>query len=179
MADFFVQFLNGVTIAMSIYLIASGLSLVFGVLGILNFAHGSLYMVGAFLLFTLTHHVFGTAGSFWVGLLVVPILVACLGAVLEIGLLRFIYKADPLYQLLLTYGLVLIMSDLVRLIWGAENQSVSRPPGFDGSVSLFGHPFPSYNIYILLPCSLLTMLALYCFLNRTRLGRIVRAATQD
>src|SRR5437870_3975711 len=95
MSDFFVQFLNGVTIAMSIYLIASGLSLVFGVLGVLNFAHGSLYMFGSFLLFTLTHHVFGTSSSFWVGLLVVPMLVALLGAVLEIGLLRFIYKADP------------------------------------------------------------------------------------
>src|SRR2546425_6346142 len=179
MSDFFVQFLNGVTIAMSIYLIASGLSLVFGVLGVLNFAHGSLYMVGSFLLFTLTHHVFGTSSSFWVGLLVVPMLVALLGAVLEIGLLRFIYKADPLYQLLLTYGLVLIMSDLVRLIWGAENQSVSRPPGFNGSVALFGHLFPSYSIFILLPCSIVTMIALYCFLNHTRLGRIVRAATQD
>src|SRR5499427_4005047 len=138
MAHFFVQFLNGVTIAMSIYLIASGLSLVFGVLGVLNFAHGSLYMCGAFLLFTLTRQVFGTPGSFWVGLLVVPMLVALIGAVLEIGLLRFIYKADPLYQLLLTYGLVLVMSDLVKLIWGAENQSVLRHPGFDGSVALFG-----------------------------------------
>jgi branched-subunit amino acid ABC-type transport system permease component len=179
MSDFLVQFLNGVTIAMSIYLIASGLSLVFGVLGVLNFAHGSLYMCGSFLLFTLTRHVFGTAGSFWVGLLVVPILVALIGAVLEMGLLRFIYKADPLYQLLLTYGLVLIMSDLVRLIWGAENQSVSRPPGFNGSVVVFGHLFPSYSIFILLPCSLVTMIGLYVFLNHTRLGRIVRAATQD
>ena len=179
MADFFVPFLNGVTIAMAIYLIASGLSLVFGVLGVLNFAHGSLYMFGSFLLFTLTRYVFGTPGSFWIGLLVVPVLVALIGAALEVGLLRFIYKADPLYQLLLTYGLVLIMSDLVKLIWGAENQSVSRPPGFDGSVAIGGHLFPSYSIFILLPCSIVTMIALYCFLNHTRLGRIVRAATQD
>src|SRR5262249_41763945 len=107
-------------------------------LGVLNFAHGSLYMCGAFLLFTLTRYVFGTPGSFWLGLLIVPLVVALLGAVLEVGFLRFIYKADPLYQLLLTYGLVLIMSDLVKLIWGAENQSVSRPPGFDGSVAIFG-----------------------------------------
>ncbi len=91
MSDFFVQFLNGVTIAMVLYLIASGLSLVFGVLGVLNFAHGSLYMFGAFLLFTLTRHVFGTPSSFWVALLVVPVLVALIGAALEIGFLRFIY----------------------------------------------------------------------------------------
>src|SRR5262249_8766557 len=103
MSDVFVQFLNGVTIAMAIYLIASGLSLVFGVLGVLNFAHGSLCMCGAFLLFTLTRYVFGTPGSFWLGLLIVPLVVALLGAVLEVGFLRFIYKADPLYQLLLTY----------------------------------------------------------------------------
>ena len=179
MSDFFVQFLNGVTIAMTIYLIASGLSLVFGVLGVLNFAHGSLYMYGSFLLFTLMRSVFHSPGSFWVGLLVVPILVAILGAALEMGLLRFIYKADPLYQLLLTYSLVLILSDVVKLIWGAENQSVSRPPGFNGSVAIFGQLFPSYSIFILLPCGLLTMIGLYVFLNRTRLGRIIRAATQD
>src|SRR5215467_2090300 len=95
MSDFFVQFLNGVTIAMTIYLIASGLSLVFGVLGVLNFAHGSLYMYGSFLLFTLMRSVFHTPGSFWVGLLVVPLLVALLGAALEMGFLRFIYRADP------------------------------------------------------------------------------------
>src|SRR5947209_4202929 len=179
MSDFFVQFLNGVTIAMTIYLIASGLSLVFGVLGVLNFAHGSLYMYGSFLLFTLMRSVFHSPGSFWVGLLVVPILVAVLGAALEMGLLRFIYKADPLYQLLLTYGLVLILSDVVKLIWGAENQSVSRPPGFNGSVAIFGQLFPSYSIFILLPCGILTMIGLYVFLNRTRLVRIIRAATQD
>ena len=179
MSDFFVQFVNGITIAMSIYLIASGLSLVFGVLGVLNFAHGSLYMCGAFLLFTLMRSVFGNPASFWLGLLVVPCLVALLGVGIEMGFLRFIYKADPLYQLLLTYGLVLIMSDLVKLIWGAENQSVARPPGFAGSVSLGGQLFPSYSIFVLLPCSLLTMLGLYLFLHRTRLGRIIRAATQD
>ncbi|MDZ7379147.1 MAG: branched-chain amino acid ABC transporter permease [candidate division KSB1 bacterium] len=179
MTVFFVQLLNGVTIAMAIYLIASGLSLVFGVLGILNFAHGSLYMLGAFLLYTLTHYVCGTPSGFWLGLLIVPVLVAVIGAALEMGLLRFLYKADPLYQLLLTYGLVLITSDLVKLIWGAENQSVARPPGFDGAVTIFGQGFPSYSVCIVLPCGLMTMVGLYLFLHRTRLGRIVRAATQD
>ncbi|HEY7491263.1 MAG TPA: branched-chain amino acid ABC transporter permease [Candidatus Tectomicrobia bacterium] len=180
MADVFVPFFNGVIIALAIYLIASGLSLVFGVLGVLNFAHGSLYMYGAFFVFTFTRHVLTTVpGHFWLALLMVPILVALLGAVLEIGFLRFIYKADPLYQLLLTYGLVLILSDVVKLVWGAENQSVPRPPGFEGSVAIFGQLFPSYNVWILLPCSTLTMLGLYVCLNHTRFGRIVRAATQD
>src|SRR5262245_20048239 len=133
MSDFFVQFLNGVTIAMTIYLIASGLSLVFGVLGVLNFAHGSLYMCGSFLLFTLMRQVFHTPSSFWVGLLVVPLLVALLGAVLEMGFLRFIYKADPLYQLLLTYGLVLIISDVVKLIGAADYQLLAGSLGVTAS----------------------------------------------
>jgi branched-subunit amino acid ABC-type transport system permease component len=180
LSQFFAQFFNGIIIAMAIYLIASGLSLVFGVLGVLNFAHGSFYMYGAFLVFTFTRHVFATVpGHFWLALLIVPILVAGLGILVEIGFLRFIYKADPLYQLLLTYGLVLMFSDLVKLLWGAENQSVLQPPGFDGSVAVFGHLFPSYNVWVLLPCSLLTMVGLYLFLNHTRFGRIVRAATQD
>src|SRR5262245_5118792 len=163
MSDFFVQFLNGVTIAMTIYLIASGLSLVFGVLGVLNFAHGSLYMYGSFFLFTLMRSVFHTPGSFWIGLLVVPLLVAIMGAALEMGFLRFIYRADPLYQLLLTYGLVLILSDVVKLIWGAENQSVSRPPGFNGSVAIFGQLFPSYGICTLLPCGSVTIVGILSF----------------
>jgi branched-subunit amino acid ABC-type transport system permease component len=180
LSQFFVPFFNGIIIAMAMYLIASGLSLVFGVLGVLNFAHGSFYMYGAFLVFTFTRLVLQTfPGSFWLAILIVPVLVALMGLVVEMGFLRFIYKADPLYQLLLTYGLVLMFSDLVKLIWGAENQSVLRPPGFAGSVSVFGQLFPSYNVWVLLPCSVLTMVGLYVFLNHTRFGRIVRAATQD
>jgi branched-subunit amino acid ABC-type transport system permease component len=180
LSQFFVQFFNGIIVAMAIYLIASGLSLVFGVLGVLNFAHGSLYMYGAFFVFTFTRHVLATVpGNFWLALLIVPVIVALMGAALEMGFLRFIYKADPLYQLLLTYGLVLILSDLVKLLWGAENQSVLRPPGFESSTTILGQLFPSYNVWILLPCSILTMLGLYLFLNHTRTGRIVRAATQD
>lgn len=180
MGEFFAQFFNGIIIALGIYLIASGLSLVFGVLGVLNFAHGSLYMYGAFLTFTFSRHVLATVpGYFWLVLLIVPLLVALMGALIEIGFLRFIYRADPLYQLLLTYGIVLMLSDLVKLLWGAENQTVPRPPGFEGSVAIFGQLFPSYNVSILLPFSVLTMVGLYLFLNRTRLGRIVRAATQD
>ena len=137
MTEIFAQFFNGIIIALGIYLIASGLSLVFGVLGVLNFAHGSLYMYGAFLTFTFSRFVLtDVPGYFWLVLLIVPLLIAALGALIEMGLLRFIYRADPLYQLLLTYGIVLILSDLVKLIWGAENQTVPRPPGFEGSVTI-------------------------------------------
>ncbi|MGE3541060.1 MAG: branched-chain amino acid ABC transporter permease [Candidatus Tectimicrobiota bacterium] len=179
MPDILVPVVNGITIAMAIYLIASGLSLVFGVLGVLNFAHGSLYMCGAFFLLTLMQVLGEAPSSFWVGLLLVPFLVAGLGLLLEMLFLRPLYRTDPLYQLLLTYALVLIMSDLARVLWGAEHQAVARPPGFEGAVQLLGYPFPRYQIGIVLPCSLLTMLALSLGLKHTRLGRLVRAATQD
>jgi branched-subunit amino acid ABC-type transport system permease component len=178
--EFFVQFFNGLIIALGIYLIASGLSLVFGVLGILNFAHGSLYMYGAFFVFTFTRHVLETVpGNFWIALIIVPVLIALLGVCVEMGFLRPIYQADPLYQLLLTYGLVLVFGDLVKLLWGAENLSVSRPPGFAGTISILGHLFPSYQVWVLIPISLAAMVGLYLFLNHTHLGSIVRAATQD
>ena len=178
--EFFVQFFNGLIIALGIYLIASGLSLVFGVLGILNFAHGSLYMYGAFFVFTLTRHVLESVpGNFWIALIIVPVLIALLGVCVEMGFLRPIYQADPLYQLLLTYGLVLIFGDLVKLLWGAENLSVARPPGFEGTISILGHLFPSYQVWVLIPISLAAMVGLYLFLNHTHLGSIVRAATHD
>lgn len=177
---FFVQLFNGLLIAFGIYLVASGLSLVFGVLEILNFAHGSLYMYGAFVVYTFTGYIMASVpGSFWAALIIAPLLIVLFGVGIEISFLRPIYKADPLYQLLLTYGLVLIFGDLVKIIWGAENQSVARPPGFEGTVSIFGHLFPSYQVWILIPISIGTMIGLYLFLNHTRMGRIVRAATQD
>ncbi len=177
---FFVQFFNGLIIAFGIYLIASGLSLVFGVLGILNFAHGSLYMYGAFLVYTLTQSILPDLGAnFWIALVAVPLVVVIFGMIIEMGFLRPIYQADHLYQLLLTYGLVLIFGDLVKIFWGAENLSVARPAGFEGTMSIFGHLFPSYQVWVLIPVSLCTMIGLYLFLNGTRFGRIVRAATQD
>ena len=173
---FFVQAVNGLFIAAGIYMVASGLSLVFGVLGILNFAHGSLYMYGAFFVFTYTGFM---AGDFWPALLIAPLVVMILGIGMEVVFLRPIYKADPLYQLLLTYALVLIFGDLVKLIWGAENQSVLRPEGFEGTITVAGSLFPSYQMFVLLPVGFFTVLGLYLFMNRTGVGRTVRAATTD
>ncbi len=119
------------------------------------------------------------AGDFWPALLVAPFVVVIMGILMEVVFLRPIYKADPLYQLLLTYALVLIFGDLVKLIWGAENQSVARPEGFEGTISIAGSLFPSYQVFVLLPAGFLTVLGLYLFLNRTPIGRTVRAATQD
>nr|WP_256868116.1 branched-chain amino acid ABC transporter permease [Candidatus Entotheonella palauensis] len=165
------QAFNGLIIAIGIYLVASGLSLVYGMLGVPNFAHGSLYMYGAFLLFTVTRLMFGnTPWLFWVGLLLVPFIVMVLGMGIEVVLLRPIYRADAFYQLLLTYGLVLIFGDLVKMIWGTENQAVSRPPGFEGSMSLFDISFPSYQTFVLIPISMLTIVMLYLFIHKTGLA---------
>jgi branched-subunit amino acid ABC-type transport system permease component len=173
---FFVQLVNGLFIAAGIYLVASGLSLVFGVLGVLNFAHGSFYMYGAFFVFTWVGYKFG---GFWPALLIAPVLVVILGVATEIVFLRPIYKADPLYQLLLTYGLVLMFGDVVKLIWGAENQSVLRPPGLEGTIPILGALFPAYQMFVLLPIGIVTMVALWALLNHTQIGNVVRAATQD
>ena len=134
-----VQFINGLFIAAGIYLVASGLSLVFGVLGVLNFAHGSFYMYGAFFVFTWIGF---KLGGFWPALLIAPFAVVIVGVATEVVFLRPIYKADPLYQLLLTYGLVLMFGDVVKLIWGADNQSVARPRGTGGHVPDLRRPVP-------------------------------------
>lgn len=171
-----VQVINGLFIAAGIYLVASGLSLVFGVLGVLNFAHGSFYMYGAFFVFTWIGF---KLGGFWPALLIAPFAVVIVGVATEIVFLRPIYKADPLYQLLLTYGLVLMFGDVVKLIWGADNQSVARPPGLEGTIMVFGAQFPSYQMFVLIPIGILTILGLYLLLNHTQIGNVVRAATQD
>ena len=171
-----VQFINGLFIAAGIYLVASGLSLVFGVLCVLNFAHGSFYMSGAFFVFTWIGF---KLGGFWPALLIAPFAVVIVGIATEVVFLRPIYKADPLYQLLLTYGLVLMFGDVVKLIWGADNQSVARPPGFEGTIDIFGALFPSYQVFVLIPIGIATIVGLYLLLNHTQIGNVVRAATQD
>ncbi len=174
------QFFNGLIIAVGIYLIASGLSLVYGMLGVPNFAHGSLYMYGSFFLLTLTRLAFGNhPWLFWVGLLLVPFAVMLMGIGIEFFFLRAIYHADPFYRLLLTYGLVLVLGDLVKIIWGTENHAVFRPPGFEDSMSLWGVSFPSYQTLVVIPISLLTIFLLHRFIYKTRLGSIIRTVAYD
>ncbi len=181
--DFYIileQGFNGLIIAIGIYLIASGLSLVYGMLGVPNFAHGSLYMYGSFFLLTLTRLMFGNhPWLFWAGILLVPFAVMLIGIGIEFFFLRPIYRADPFYQFLLTYALVLILGDLVKLIWGTENHAVFRPPGFEDSLLLWGMSFPSYQTLILIPISLVTIALLSLFIYKTRLGSIIRTVAHD
>jgi len=173
-----VQVMSGLSVGMFLFLVSVGMSLIFGVTRIVNLAHGSLYMVGAYLMVTLVSVLPDRPWAFWVALLLAPLGVAALGAAIEMGLLRLIYGRDPLMQLILTFGLILVISTLVLLAWGPDNKSVSRPDALAGSVSVLGQPFPSYYLLVLV-LSPLVALGLWGIFYRTRWGMLVRAATVD
>jgi branched-chain amino acid transport system permease protein len=174
----FAQSLSGLTAAMFLFLIASGLSLIFGVLRVLNFAHGSFYMLGAYGAYQFVQWLGTGPGRFWWAVLLSALGVAVLGGLVERFLFQRLYGKDELYQLLFTYALVLILSDAAKIFWGTQQKSISRPPGLTGSVSLFGAIVPYYNVFILLLGPGIA-LAFWFILHRTRLGRFIRAAALD
>lgn len=174
----FAQALSGLTAAMFLFLIASGLSLIFGVLRVLNFAHGSFYMVGAYLAWQVVQWVGTGGGRFWLAVVGAAVGVAILGGVVERVLLRHLYGKEELYQLLFTYALVLIISDAAKVLWGTQQLSVSRPPGLEGSFRLFNTVIPWYNLFILLLGPTIAFV-FWLVLNRTRSGRLIRAAALD
>ncbi|WJR76567.1 ABC transporter permease [Bradyrhizobium sp. NP1] len=177
MAFYVVQFLTGLASAASLFLVASGLSIIFGVTRIVNFAHGAFYMLGAYVAFTLTERFSGAFG-FWGGIVAASLIVAAIGVVVEMLLLRRIYHAPELFQLLATFGLTLMVEDLVVLIWGPNDLLGPRAPGLKGAVDFFGQNIPSYDLFlIVLGPAVLGIL--WLMFQRTRWGVLVRAATQD
>ena len=178
MSLFIVQLLTGLANAMFLFLVASGLSLIFGVTRVINFAHGSFYMLAAYLAATLVAILPLGAASFYAGVLLASFGVACLGGLIEVCLLRRIYRTPPLYQLLLTFALVLVFGDAVKFFWGTENMTGPNPPGLSGSVPILGQLFPSYDLAILLVGPLVA-LGMWWVLHRTRWGILIRAATSD
>jgi len=174
----FTQFLGGLTTAMFLFLIASGLSLVFGVLRVLNFAHGSFYMLGAYLAWQGVQWLTPLVESFWLAALLAALVVAVLGGLVERLLLRHMYGKDELYQLLLTYALVLILGDSAKAIWGTQQLSVSRPPILDGAIEVFGTVLPVYNLFIMLSGGVIAVVG-WLILARSSAGRMVRAAALD
>src|SRR5712691_2757859 len=173
-----VQLLSGLANAMFLFLIASGLSLIFGVTRIVNFAHGSFYMLAAYLTYSLSALLPLGAGAFYAAALLAALLVAALGGLVETLLLRRVYRAPELYQLLLTFALVLIVADAVRYLWGADNKTGPAAPGLAGSVSIAGQLFPSYDLAVIV-FGPLVALGLWGLFHRTRWGVLIRAATQD
>lgn len=172
------QGLAGLANAMFLFLVASGLSLIFGVSRIVNFAHGSFYMLAAYLTHTLLAVLPPSSVGFPLAVLLASAAAAGLGLAVEVGLLRRVYRAPELYQLLLTFGLVLVAGDVVRLIWGTENRSVPLPRGLAGAVSVLGRPFPAYYLLVVLLGPAVTA-GLWWLFHRTRWGVLVRAATAD
>jgi branched-chain amino acid transport system permease protein len=172
-----VQVLSALRQAAFLFLISSGLTLVFGVLNILNFAHGALYMLGAYFLYALTLHLTGPAG-FVIAMLVAPLGVALIAMVIETGLLRRIYRQEEIYQLLLTYSLVLIIDDLAKIVFGPEYKSIPKPDAISGAVTIFGGTVPVYTLLVLVLAPAMA-LVLWYLLYKTRTGKIVRATSSD
>lgn len=169
------QGLIGLSFSMYLWLLASGLTLVFGVLGVLNFAHGSLFMLGAFAAFTF----YGKLGiNFFLSILLSLISVGIVAAIFERFFLRKIYDIDLPYQLILTFGFILIFDDLVKMVWGGVAMIPPMPRFFEGNLSIFGRPFPIYNLFIIFS-GLVVALVLWLALEKTWWGRMIRASASD
>jgi len=174
-----IQTLNGLATASSLFLVASGLSIIFGVTRVVNFAHGSFYMLGAYIAWSLVMRL-GPAGAlgFWAGLLIAALLVGIAGVIVEVLLLRRIYQAPELFQLLATFGVLLMVQDIALAAWGPQDLLGPRAPGLTGFVSILGGRFPTYELF-LIGLGPLVLGALWLLFNRTRWGVLVRAATLD
>ncbi len=176
-----VQALSGLATASSLFVIASGLTLVFGVTRIVNFAHGSFYMLGAYIAVTVVPWLLELDRSpalFFAGVLVSAVAVGLLGVLMELTLLRRIYRVPELFQLLATFGVVLVVQDLVVAIWGPVDIPGPRAPGLRHGVEILGQRFPAYDL-VLIAIGPLTLLLLTLLLTRTRFGVLLRAATRD
>ena len=176
-AAFVVQLLNGLAGASSLFLVAAGLSLIFGVTRIVNFAHGSFYMLGIYVAYSLVER-FGGSLGFWLALPLAALVVGALGAAVEVLLLRRIYRAPELFQLLATFALVLVVKDAALWFWGPEDLLGPRAPGLGGAVEILGRRVPSYDL-LLIGVGPVVLALLWLLLTRTRWGTLVRAATQD
>jgi branched-chain amino acid transport system permease protein len=177
-ASVVIQFLNGLASASTLFLIAVGLSLIFGVTRIVNFAHGSLYMLGIYVAYSFITGLGGGAPGFFAGVIQAALVVGLVGAAIEIAILRRVYQAPELFQLLATFALTLVIKDLALWLWGAEDLLGPRAPGLSGAVTILGLPFPEYDLF-LIAIGPIVLGGLWLLLNRTRWGTLIRAATED
>ena len=177
MGLFIAQLLTGLANAGALFMVASGLSLIFGVTRIVNFAHGSFYMIGAYVGYTLMQVLPGAVG-FWGAILLAGLAVGLLGMIVEMLVLRPVYRAPELFQLVATFGVILVIQDLALMIWGPEDLLGPRAPGLRGVVFILGEPIPKYDIALLVITPFVA-LGLWYLITKTRLGILVRAATQD
>ncbi len=177
MGFFIAQFLTGLANASALFMVASGLSLIFGVTRIVNFAHGSFYMLGAYVGYTTMQMLPGMVG-FWAAILLTGVIVGLIGVIVEICVLRPVYRAPELFQLVATFGVILVIQDLTLMTWGAEDLMGPRAPGLTGIIRIMGEPVPKYDL-ALVAITPFVALALWFLITKTRVGVLVRAATQD
>jgi len=170
--------MSGLSYSSTLFLVASGLSLIFGVTRIINFAHGSFFMVGAYVACSLTARLPATPLGFWSGLLMAALVAGLLGILMELIILRRIYRAPEIFQILATFGVILIVQNAVQLIWGSEEIFASRAPGLRGTVNILGQHFPQYDL-VLIAIGPLVLIAIWFIVHKTRWGVLVRAATED
>ena len=177
-----VQLFNGLAAASNLFLIAVGLSLIFGVTRIVNFAHGSMYMLGLYVAYGASQWLaahFSIPGlSFWGAMIAAMLVVGVLGAVVELLVLRRVYAAPELFQLLATFAVVLLVRDGALWIWGADDLLGPKAPGMKGAIQILGRAFPQYDLFMIV-VGPAVLGALWLVLHRTRLGILIRAATQD
>jgi branched-chain amino acid transport system permease protein len=172
---YLVQLLNAVQYGFLLFLVASGLTLLFGIMGIINLAHGSFYMVGAYLAYWLS----GLTGSLWLGILLGLPMALCLGYVVERFAISFLYRRDHLYQVLLTFALILIFNELQRILWGNDVHGVAIPALLAGSFPLTeNQSYPVYRLFISAACIVLAA-AMYWVIQKTRLGMMIRAGASN
>jgi branched-chain amino acid transport system permease protein len=177
LSSFLIQTLNGLASASLLFLVGLGLSLIFGVTRIVNFAHGSLYMLGLYIAATIAGKLGGALG-FWGGAIAAALIVAAIGALIEIVILKRIYAAPELLQLITTFGIVLVIKDAALWIWGPDDILGPKAPGLKGAIEILGRQVPSYDL-LLIVIGPLFLAATWLLLTRTRWGTLVRAATQD
>lgn len=168
------QCLNALSQAALLFFLGVGLTLIFGIMRIVNFAHGAFFMLGAYVGWSAVH----VTGSFWAALVAAPLLVGGLGAAFELGILRRLYRRDGSAFLMVTFGLTLVMGEAIRLVWGVEALQVPTPDSLSGIVFILDEPFPVYRLF-LAGAGLVVALTLWQFLERTRLGLLIRATSQN
>jgi branched-subunit amino acid ABC-type transport system permease component len=174
LSDLFAQALNGLSYGVLLFLLSVGLTLIFGMLDVVNLAHGSFYMLGAYVGLGLI----AVTGNFWLALVVAPFAVGGIGALIELACLRPLYRRPPLDQVLLTFGFIYLFEDLVKWIWGGHIRSIPPPRLFAESTTIFGATVPSYRLFVIVFGFLMAIL-LWLLIERTRLGAIIRAGVYD
>jgi branched-chain amino acid transport system permease protein len=168
------QCLNALSQAALLFFLGCGLTLIFGIMRIVNFAHGAFFMLGAYVGYSTVHW----TGNFWLALIVAPLVVGGFGAAFELGILRRLYGRDGHAFLMVTFGLTLIMGEVIRLIWGVEALQVKPPDSLSDIVFILDEPFPVYRLF-LAGSGAIVAVVIWQFLERTRLGLLIRATSQN